>query len=220
MLILRAVELRATIRGTSYRFSSVREVLAKANPPKSGDNLAGIAAEDAVERVAARAVLSQLSLRDLRENPVIPYEQDALTFEIPLVADGDGTQIVEDVLSGNLVLADHGLSLPGPPAFLNTNAPDTVEYVSLPDVTMDVPYRPNLPFASVTFATPYEPALAAQRSATQATEQDPRNALAAVTLTNLEALLITMLSPAWRANVTSVYHVLRDRRSGPTKDHD
>jgi ethanolamine ammonia-lyase large subunit len=77
--MLGRVQLSATIRGTSYRFESVREVLAKANPPKSGDNLAGIAARDAVERVAARAVLSELSLRELRENPVIPYEQDALT---------------------------------------------------------------------------------------------------------------------------------------------
>lgn len=39
-----------------------------------------------------------------------------------------------------------------------------------------------------------------------------RVALGAVTLTNLEALLITILSPAWRADVVSVYHVLRDRR--------
>jgi ethanolamine ammonia-lyase large subunit len=73
------VLLRATIRGVSYRFESVREVLAKANALKSGDNLAGIAARDAVERVAARAVLSELTLRELRENPVVPYDEDGLT---------------------------------------------------------------------------------------------------------------------------------------------
>ncbi len=78
-IMIRPVLLSATIRGTSYRFGSVREVLAKANPPKSGDHLAGIAARDAVERVAARAVLSELTLGDLRENPVVPYEADALT---------------------------------------------------------------------------------------------------------------------------------------------
>lgn len=65
----------------------MREVLAKANPPKSGDDQAGISARDAVERVAARAVLSNLTLRELRENPVVPYEVDELT------------RLVEDTLS-------------------------------------------------------------------------------------------------------------------------
>jgi ethanolamine ammonia-lyase large subunit len=73
------VQLASTIRGVRYRFDSVREVLAKANPPKSGDDLAGISARDAVERVAARAVLAELTLRELREHPVVPYERDELT---------------------------------------------------------------------------------------------------------------------------------------------
>ncbi|RLB48151.1 MAG: ethanolamine ammonia lyase large subunit [Deltaproteobacteria bacterium] len=76
------MRLAATIRGTSYRFASVTEVLAKANPPKSGDDQAGISAKDAVERVAARAALSELTLADLRENPVIPYEVDELTRQV------------------------------------------------------------------------------------------------------------------------------------------
>lgn len=65
----------------------MKEVLAKANPPKSGDDQAGISARDAVERVAARAVLANLTLRDLRENPVVPYEIDEIT------------RLVEDTLS-------------------------------------------------------------------------------------------------------------------------
>ncbi len=73
------MHLASTIRGVRYTFASVTEVLAKANPPKSGDDLAGISARDAVERVAARAVLADLTLRDLRENPVVPYERDELT---------------------------------------------------------------------------------------------------------------------------------------------
>jgi ethanolamine ammonia-lyase large subunit len=73
------VELAATIRGVSYRFASVKEVLARANPKKSGDDLAGVSARDPVERVAARAVVADLTLHDLRENPVVPYEQDAVT---------------------------------------------------------------------------------------------------------------------------------------------
>jgi ethanolamine ammonia-lyase large subunit len=73
------VNLSATIRGNRLRFGSVKEVLAKANSPKSGDDLAGISARDPVERVAARAVLADLTLRELRENPVVPYEQDEIT---------------------------------------------------------------------------------------------------------------------------------------------
>jgi len=73
------VQLAATIRGTVHRFASVKQVLAAANPEKSGDQLAGVGARDAVERVAARAVLSQLTLAELRQHPVVPYEEDAIT---------------------------------------------------------------------------------------------------------------------------------------------
>jgi len=73
------VQLASTIRGVRYAFGSVKEVLAKANPPKSGDDLAGVSARDSVERVAARAVLAGLTLAELRENPVVPYEQDEVT---------------------------------------------------------------------------------------------------------------------------------------------
>ena len=44
------MQLSATIRGTTYAFRSVKEVLARANPPKSGDDLAGVSARDPVER--------------------------------------------------------------------------------------------------------------------------------------------------------------------------
>lgn len=76
------MRLTSTIRGVRYTFSSVTEVLAKANPPKSGDDLAQISARDAVERVAARAVLADLTLRELREHPVVPYERDELTRHV------------------------------------------------------------------------------------------------------------------------------------------
>jgi ethanolamine ammonia-lyase large subunit len=76
------VQLASTIRGARYTFGSVKEVLAKANPPKSGDDLAGVSARDAVERVAARAVLADLTLRELREHPVVPYERDELTRHV------------------------------------------------------------------------------------------------------------------------------------------
>ena len=71
--------LKTKLLGHIYEFSSIKEVLAKANEEKSGDKLAGVAAENAEERVAAKIVLSQLTLKDLRENPVVPYEQDEVT---------------------------------------------------------------------------------------------------------------------------------------------
>ncbi len=71
--------LKATLLGKTYAFDSVKEVLAKANEPKSGDTLAGIAAADAKERIAAKAVLSQLTVADITEHPAVPYETDAVT---------------------------------------------------------------------------------------------------------------------------------------------
>ena len=71
--------LKTLLFGKTYTFPSVKEVLAKANEEKSGDKLAGLAAQNAAERVAAKAVLSQLLLSDLRENPAVPYEQDEVT---------------------------------------------------------------------------------------------------------------------------------------------
>ncbi len=73
------MKLKTTLLGKTYGFSSIKEVLAKANEEKTGDKLASLAAETAQERVAAKVVLAQLTLRDLRENPVVPYEEDEVT---------------------------------------------------------------------------------------------------------------------------------------------
>lgn len=71
--------LKTKLFGKTYQFSSVMEVMGKANEEKSGDNLAGVAAESAEERVAAKVVLSQLTLSDLFNNPAVPYEKDEVT---------------------------------------------------------------------------------------------------------------------------------------------
>src|SRR5438552_13814797 len=64
--------------------------MAKANEPKSGDQLAGLAAADERERVAAKMVLADVTLHELRESPAIPYEQDEVT------------RVVEDALDESL----------------------------------------------------------------------------------------------------------------------
>ncbi|MDR1410051.1 MAG: ethanolamine ammonia-lyase subunit EutB [Oscillospiraceae bacterium] len=71
--------LKATLLGQTFTFRDVKDVLAKANEEKSGDSLAGIAASSDLERVAAKQVLSSLLVSDLRENPIVPYEQDEVT---------------------------------------------------------------------------------------------------------------------------------------------
>ncbi|HAA2982969.1 TPA_asm: ethanolamine ammonia lyase large subunit [Listeria monocytogenes] len=71
--------LKTNLFGHTYQFKSITDVLAKANEEKSGDRLAGVAAESAEERVAAKVVLSKMTLGNLRNNPVVPYETDEVT---------------------------------------------------------------------------------------------------------------------------------------------
>lgn len=67
--------------------------MAKANEEKSGDKLAGIAAESAEERVAAKVVLSHITLEELRNNPAVPYEEDEVTR---IIQDGVNEQIYKE----------------------------------------------------------------------------------------------------------------------------
>ena len=70
---------RASVGSQGYRFADLREVLAKASPARSGDALAGIAAQSATERMAARLVLADLPLRRFLDAALIPYEIDEVT---------------------------------------------------------------------------------------------------------------------------------------------
>lgn len=73
------MKLSSSIGRKRFSFSSVKEVLAKANEEKSGDRLAGIAAASEEERIAAKEVLSELTISQLRQNPVIDYDDDEVT---------------------------------------------------------------------------------------------------------------------------------------------
>ncbi len=73
------MRLKTVLLGKTYEFKDVKDVLAKANEEKSGDILAGVAAVSGSERIAAKEVLSNLLVKDLRENPVVPYEEDDVT---------------------------------------------------------------------------------------------------------------------------------------------
>ena len=62
-----------------HRFGDLKTVMACASPPRSGDALAGIAADSAERRVAARMVLADLPLKTFLHDPLIPYEDDEVT---------------------------------------------------------------------------------------------------------------------------------------------
>ena len=73
------MKLKTQLFGQTYQFRDVKDVLAKANELRSGDVLAGVAAASSQERVAAKQVLSELTVADVRNNPVVPYEEDCVT---------------------------------------------------------------------------------------------------------------------------------------------
>ena len=73
------MKLKTQLFGKSYQFKDVKQVLAKANELRSGDVLAGVVAGSSQERVAAKQVLSEMTIADIRMNPVIPYEEDCVT---------------------------------------------------------------------------------------------------------------------------------------------
>src|SRR5262245_34408434 len=62
-----------------FGFADLRELMARANERKSGDQLAGLAAASEEERVAAKRALAALPLHEFVEEPLIPPERDELT---------------------------------------------------------------------------------------------------------------------------------------------
>jgi len=74
-----------TLGGESHRFDDLKAVLACASPPRSGDELAGIAAASNSRRMAARLVLADMPLKGFLQEAVVPYESDEVTR---LILDG------------------------------------------------------------------------------------------------------------------------------------
>lgn len=85
-----------------YEFSSVKEVLAKANEQKSGDTLAGIGAADSKERIAAKYVLAGLTVEDITNSPAVEYEKDAVTRIIIDDLDKEQYQKIKELTIGEL----------------------------------------------------------------------------------------------------------------------
>jgi ethanolamine ammonia-lyase large subunit len=70
---------RHAIGATTYTFDDLRDLLAKATPPRSGDRLAGVAADSAEQMIAARMALADVPLKRFLHEAVVPYEDDEVT---------------------------------------------------------------------------------------------------------------------------------------------
>src|SRR5580658_500684 len=70
---------RCSISGRHYEFDNLKTLLARATPLRSGDELAGVAAASAEERVAAQMALADVPLKRFLEELLTPYESDDVT---------------------------------------------------------------------------------------------------------------------------------------------
>jgi len=85
----------------TYRFASLKTLLAKASPARSGDVLAGISADSAEERMAAKMRLAGGPLRELLPTPPIPYEADEVTRLIIDTHDRDAFSTISHLTVGD-----------------------------------------------------------------------------------------------------------------------
>jgi len=91
-----------SVGAQTYRFDSLKDVMAKASPARSGDVLAGIAAATAEERVAAQMALAELPLTAFLEDLLIPYEMDEVTRLIIDQHDREAFSVVSGLTVGEL----------------------------------------------------------------------------------------------------------------------
>jgi ethanolamine ammonia-lyase large subunit len=85
---------RHTLANSVYGFESLKQLLAKASPARSGDQLAGIAADSEQERVAAQMALAEVPLKHFLNEALVPYESDEVTR---LIVDDHDTQAFQPV---------------------------------------------------------------------------------------------------------------------------
>ncbi|CAN7168852.1 ethanolamine ammonia-lyase subunit EutB [Bradyrhizobium sp. LjRoot220] len=91
---------RQAIDATSYVFDDLRDLLAKATPPRSGDRLAGVAADSAQQMIAARIALANVPLKQFLQEMVVPYEDDEVTRLIVDSHDAAGFAAISSLTVG------------------------------------------------------------------------------------------------------------------------
>jgi ethanolamine ammonia-lyase large subunit len=90
----------ATIRGERFTFADLRELFAKANEEKSGDQLAGIAARSERERVAAKLALADVCLGEIVDNPLIDPHGDEVSRALLDTLDREGVAAIRGFTVG------------------------------------------------------------------------------------------------------------------------
>ncbi len=116
---------RHVVGPRTWAFADLATLMAKATPPRSGDRLAGIAAESAEESWAARWCLAEVTLKEILARPLIPYEADAVTRLILDTHDAAGFAEI-----GHLTVGDFR-------EFLLTASPETLARIA-PAVTPEI----------------------------------------------------------------------------------
>src|SRR4051812_34381142 len=94
--------LSITLAHRSYTFDGLRDLMAKATPARSGDQLAGLAAESSAQRVAAQTLLADTRLTRFLEEPLIPYESDEVTRLILDTHDAQAFAPIRNLTVGQL----------------------------------------------------------------------------------------------------------------------
>ena len=112
------MQLKTVLHGTTYTFGDLKELFGKANEEKSGDHLIGIGAKTVSERIAAKAVLAELTLEQIRNNPLIPPDED----EVSRVIEADVNETIYRQIKSKTVgeLRNYILSHTTTPADLQT----------------------------------------------------------------------------------------------------
>ena len=93
---------RFTLGHQNYLFDDLKTLMAKASPHRSGDVLAGIAAKNNVERIAAQYALSELPLKTFLKEAVVPYESDEVTRLIIDTHDAKSFERISHLTVGEL----------------------------------------------------------------------------------------------------------------------
>ena len=93
---------KITMRGETFAFADLREVFAKANEEKSGDQLAGVAADSERERVAAKLVLADVRLSEIVDQPVIDPDEDEISRLVLDTLDREAFDGVRSMTVGEL----------------------------------------------------------------------------------------------------------------------
>ena len=95
-------DYRQPVGARTYSFADLATLLARASPRKSGDELAGVAAQNDEERIAAKMCLADVALTQFLEEPLIPYERDEVTRLIVEGHDKSAFAAISDLTVGGM----------------------------------------------------------------------------------------------------------------------